>query len=415
MAVPFWRSQKVRMLKGTIYIFIKRKIFSMLKVDLIYSNYLNSPDGASRFVKTMKEQKELFAKYEIDLRVITPDLFSYKDFREGNLTQPSAIKRFVRFMSRKSAIVTKMRIKRAYKLPAYNIIDYYEQIEEKGSVVAFQEGFTAYYFLKRKEKKDQKLLLTLHNNGEIWTMLSQSMPRINSIFLKGFRKDFERTLFKGCDKIGFVADAPRRHFCTLYPFNEKQTYFCYNGVAPKPVPERNIPQTLDLVCVGSVNERKNQLGVLNAIGLLPEDYQKKISFRIVGDGTSMPILVHKAKDLTADIIFVGSCNDVDKHLQRSNCFVLFSKDEGLPISIIEGMRSGLPVIGTRIAGVPEQIIDGQTGFLVDVNEQQLAEKLRYLVDHLNEIETMGNASYDYFLEKFTLEAMVKKYAKIYKS
>lgn len=387
----------------------------MLKVDLIYSNYLDSPDGASRFVKTMKEQKDLFAKYGIDLRVITPDLFSHKVFKEGSVAQPSILKRMVRTLSRYSVLVTRMRMKRAYTLPANSIIDYYEQIESKGSVVAFQEGFTAYYFLKRKGKTDQKLLLTMHNNGEIWTMLSQTMPRINSIFLKGFRKDFEKTLFDGCDKIGFVADTPRRHFCSLYSFNEKRTYFCYNGVAPKPVPEKNTPQTLDLVCVGSVNERKNQLGVLNAIGLLPEDYQRKITFRIVGDGTSMPNLVQKVKDLSADVVFVGSSNEVDKHLQQSNCFVLFSKDEGLPISIIEGMRSGLPIIGTRIAGVPEQIIDGKTGFLVDVNEQQLADKLRYLVDHLNEIETMGKASYEFFLEKFTLEAMVNKYANIYKS
>ena len=106
---------------------------------------------------------------------------------------------------------------------------------------------------------------------------------------------------------------------------------------------------------------------------------------------------------------------MDKHLQQANCFVLFSKDEGLPISIIEGMRSGLPIIGTRIAGVPEQIIDGKTGFIVDVDEHQLADKLRYLVAHLDELEQMGRASYDLFIEKFTIEAMVKKYAEIYKS
>lgn len=387
----------------------------MIKVDLIYSNYLNSPDGASRFVKMMKGQAAVFAKYGVDLRVITPDLYSQKEFGDGNVANPSVAKRLIRSLSKYSVIVTRMRMKRAYTIPANSILDYYERMEDKGDILAFQEGVVAYYFLKRRKDKNQKVLLTMHTNGEMWSMTAQTMPRINSIFMKGYRNDFEQTLFRGCDRIGFVADAPRRHFCELYPYNGKQTYYCYNGVIPKDIPQRQKSNTLDLVCVGSVNERKNQLGVLNAIGLLPEKVQARITFRVVGDGTAMPLLKEKTKELKARIIFVGNSNVVDKHLQQANCFVLFSKDEGLPISIIEGMRSGLPIIGTRIAGVPEQIIDGKTGFLVDVDERQLADKLRYLVDHLDELEQMGQASYELFLEKFTLEAMVKKYAEIYKS
>lgn len=387
----------------------------MIKVDIVYSNYLNAPDGASRFVKTMKAQKELFAENGIELRVITPDLFSHRVFSEGSIARPSFIKKIVRKISKYSILVTLMRIYRSYTQPIKRILDYYEQIDNKGSVIAFQESFTAYYFIKRKKKNSQKVLLTLHNNGEIWTMMAQSMPMINSILLKGYRDDFEKTLFSGCDKIGFVADAPRRHFCSLYSYQKDYTYYCYNGVAYKNCPSRDKSETLDLICVGSVNIRKNQLGVLNAIGLLPDDYQRKISFRIVGDGTAMSLLKEKAKEVKAKIIFVGSSKEVDKHLQLSNCFILFSKDEGLPISIIEGMRSGLPIIGTNIAGVPEQIVDGKTGFLIDVNEQQLSDKLQYLVDHLDELDVMGKASYELFVKKFTLEVMVNKYADIYKN
>lgn len=387
----------------------------MLKVDLIYSNYLNSPDGASRFAKTMKGQKELFAKYGIDLRVITPDLYSHKKFLEGRIAHPSFLKKIIRVLSKYSVLATKIRMYRSYSKPANSIIDYYEQMEGKGSVVAFQEGITAFQFLKRRKVKDQKVLLTLHSNGDMWAMTTQGMPMINSVYLKGYRDDFEKTILGGCDKIGFVSDAPRRHFCELYSYKEERTYYCYNGIGLKLFPKREKSKTLDLVCVGSVNERKNQLGVLNAIGLLSTGIQEKITFRVVGDGTAISQLKVKAKKLKAKIIFVGSSNEVDKYLQQANCFVLFSKDEGLPISIIEGMRAGLPIIGTKIAGIPEQIVDGKTGFLIDVDEQQLALKLHYLVDHLDVLEEMGKASYHYFIERFTLEAMVKKYAEIYKN
>ena len=386
----------------------------MIKVDLVYSNYLNSPDGASRFVKTMADMCGLFAEQGIELRVITADLFSKKEFGDGMKENPSLVKKIVRFISKYSALVTILRIKRSSGFLAKRIIQYYENYQDKGSLIAFQEGSTAYEFFKKCHPSSQKILLTMHSNGEMWTMTAQSMPRINSVLLKGYREDFENTLFTNCDEIGFVADTPRKHFCSLYNYPEDRTFYNYNGIVFKPMPERTKSDTLDLVCVGSLCERKNQIGILNAIALLPKEVQKKITFRIVGDGTARLEAERKAKDLAAKILFVGSSNNVDKHLQQSNCFVLFSKDEGLPISIVEGMRSGLPIIGSRIAGIPEQIIEAKTGFVVDLDEHKLAEKLQYCVNHIDELYDMGKASYEYFLQKFTIEAMVKKYAEIYK-
>lgn len=386
----------------------------MLKVDLLYSNYLNSPDGASRFVKTMNSQKDLFNKNGIDLRIITPDLFSHKEFVEGSKVQPSLLVKLVRFLSRFSVMFTMARIYRAYETPAQRLLDYYDDCPDKGQIVAFQEGFTAYVFLKKYNKCQQNVIVSLHTNGELWSTLAQSLPRIESILMRNYRQDFERTLFSGCDKIGFVADLPRRHFCDLYPYREDKTFYVYNGIEPIPYGECPKPKTLDLICVGSLTKNKNQMGILNAIASLPESYQKKVSFTIVGDGTERPALEERAKELTAKIVFTGSSREVHKYLMMANCFILFSKNEGLPMSIIEGMRSGLPVIGTKVGGIPEQIIDGKTGFIVDVDEQQLAERLCYLVDHIDLLEQMGLTSYNYFLEKFTLEAMVKKYAEIYK-
>lgn len=70
---------------------------------------------------------------------------------------------------------------------------------------------------------------------------------------------------------------------------------------------------------------------------------------------------------------MGNSNQVNDYLTNSDAFILFSKDEGLPISIIEAMRCGLPIISTRIAGIPEMIVEGISGYLVDVDEQQLSE------------------------------------------
>lgn len=389
----------------------------MQKVDLIYSGYMNSPNGASMFVKKMDGLKEKFAENGIELRVISQDLIKQRLFNDTEeIRKRVSLREKVFALAKYSVIVTKFIIHRTDDKYSKLILDYYEnKVEDKADVVAFQEGSCCYHYLKRHWEKKQKVLLTMHTSGEMWSMAYIRLPRLKSVFFKRYRNDFEQTLFRGCDKIGFVADLPRKKFISLYPYNDSQTYFAYNGIEVKEMPVRNVSSTLDLISVGSLCDRKNQIGILNAVGLLPAEFQKKITVTLVGDGSARPELEGKAKELTAEVIFTGSTKEVDKYLAKANCFILFSKDEGLPISIIEGMRAGLPVIGTNIAGIPELIIEGETGFLVDVDEQQLAERLRYLVDHLEILPQMGVASYQLFVEKFTIDAMVKKYSEIYKS
>lgn len=387
-----------------------------IKVDLLYSGYLSSPNGASMFVKKMEGLKEKFAENGVELRVISQDLIKQRTFNDSEeIRKRVSIREKVFALAKYSVMLTKLIIHITDDKYSKLILDYYDKMEDKADVVAFQEASCCYHYLKRRSEKNQKIFLTMHNSGEIWSMWYIRLPRLRSRFFKHYRKDFEQTLFGGCDKIGFVADLPRKKFVSLYPYEDAKTYYVYNGIEVKKIPIRDNSETLDLISVGSLCDRKNQIGILNAIGMLSEDYQRKITMTFVGDGSARQELENKAKELLSKVIFTGSTKEVARYLSMANCFVLFSKDEGLPISIIEGMRAGLPVIGTNIAGIPEQIVDGMTGFLVDVNERQLAERMMYIVDHLDHLSEMGAASYQLFLEKFTIDAMIKKYAEIYKS
>lgn len=388
----------------------------MLKVDLIYSGYMTSPNGASMFVKKMDALKEKFAENDVELRVISQDLIKQRLFNDTEeIRKRVSLREKVFALAKYSVLLTKFIIHITDDRYSKLILDYYDTLEDKADVVAFQETTCCYHYLKRHTDKKQKVLLTMHNSGDMWSMSYIRLPRLKSCSFKRYRKNFEETLLKGCDKIGFVADLPRKTFVSLYHYEDSKTYFAYNGIEVKEFPLRVPSNTLDLISVGSLCDRKNQIGILNAIGLLAEAYQKRIALTLVGDGKARPELESKAKELSSAVIFTGSTKEVEKYLTKANCFILFSKDEGLPISIIEGMRAGLPVIGTNIAGIPEQIIEGETGFLVNVNEHQLAEKLKYLVDNMGLLPNMGQASYQLFKEKFTIDAMVKKYVEIYKS
>ncbi|MBI5050449.1 MAG: glycosyltransferase family 4 protein [Nitrospirae bacterium] len=103
-------------------------------------------------------------------------------------------------------------------------------------------------------------------------------------------------------------------------------------------------------------------------------------------------------------------------LAISDIFALSSLSEGMPVSIMEAMASGLPVVSTDVGGVSELVMDGETGFLVPPkNPDALAEKIKALMDDKALREKMGMNGQERINETFTLERMVAKTEELYKS
>ena len=385
----------------------------MLIVDLIFTKSIYGPTGDCSFVRSMGEQKTLFAEKGIDLRVITPDLFiNYREIK--NIGKPTWKHSLFVLFNKFSALTTRFYLYMRYQRCCDRLLKYYAGMEDKGQVVAFQEMLTCERFLNKYPEHKQKVLLTLHGDGSFWEMWYYNLPRLKSFLLKGFRKRVENILLKDVDMFGFVADLPRKKFCKLYGVKDEKTFFVYNGIPSKTIPKREIADKVNLVCVGTLGERKNQMGILNAVAMLDKKLQKQISITFVGDGDARELLEEKAKTQSSEVKFTGSTKEVGKYLHQANLFCLFSKSEGLPISIVEAMRAGLPIIGSNVAGIPEQIIEGKTGFVVDLDEKKLSEILEYIIEHPKVLPLMGKASYELFQKNFTIEAMVSKYCSIYK-
>jgi glycosyltransferase involved in cell wall biosynthesis len=93
---------------------------------------------------------------------------------------------------------------------------------------------------------------------------------------------------------------------------------------------------------------------------------------------------------------------------EANVYVLPSLQDALPFSVAEAMMCGTPVIGTRSGGMEEQVIDGVTGFLVPVSDPDaLAQKILYLMQNKAMAISMGNASREEALQKFSVENFAK--------
>ena len=110
--------------------------------------------------------------------------------------------------------------------------------------------------------------------------------------------------------------------------------------------------------------------------------EPRAKFVIVGDGPSRRDLESQASEcgLSTQVLFAGSCSDVQFYLQAFDIGVLCSTSEGFSNTMLEYMAAGLPVVATSVGGNREQIRDGWNGFLVPPNDSQsLADSIKKLV------------------------------------
>lgn len=113
---------------------------------------------------------------------------------------------------------------------------------------------------------------------------------------------------------------------------------------------------------------------------------------IYGDGSQRRELERRAAAAALDVTFHGNVSDVRGRLLSADIFVLPSRGENLPITILEAMSVGLPVVATRVGGIPELVDDGVTGRLVEPDDVQgLAEALWSLVGDPQHRAALGRA------------------------
>ena len=118
--------------------------------------------------------------------------------------------------------------------------------------------------------------------------------------------------------------------------------------------------------------------------------------------------------LSDRVVFMGARNDVPELLAKAHLFVLASNYEGLPISILEAMRAGLPIVASDVGGVGESVCDGENGFLVPRGDALiLRKKLQKLISNATLRKQMGAASRRRYVEEFTVEQMILKTLAVY--
>ena len=168
--------------------------------------------------------------------------------------------------------------------------------------------------------------------------------------------------------------------------------------------------------VARLSEEKRHEDLLFAMPSILEQFPR-LQLRIVGSGPLEAALqdLTSRLNITRAVKFAGHSEKVFEELQRMDLFVLPSRSEGVPISIIEAMVMGLPVVATRVGGIPEAVIEGTTGILVTPRQPaQLAVAIIDLLADPAKRNAMGKAGRERALTEFHPEQFTRKHEQLYR-
>lgn len=173
----------------------------------------------------------------------------------------------------------------------------------------------------------------------------------------------------------------------------------------------SVHSPLKLVMVARFSPQKDQASLIKAVKHLPKDLY---TLTFVGDGSTLDECKTLVKKLSLEnnINFVGFKENVNKYLIDNDVYILSTHYEGLPISIIEAMSYGLPILATNVGGNSEMVKNNVNGFLYD-SRSELVKDLNYIINNPNVVKKMGQQSYRIFNSEYSLTGCLDKINNVY--
>ena len=167
-----------------------------------------------------------------------------------------------------------------------------------------------------------------------------------------------------------------------------------------------------IVSVGELDDNKNHATVIKSLALLEN---RNFKYIVCGVGPNKDVLMQLAADagLSSKVVFAGYRSDIPDILHAADLFVFPSYHEGLPVSALEAMACGLPLVCSRIRGNVDIVNDGVNGFLFNAEDYSLlALLIQRLMSNKNLAKVFGEKNKQIVMD-FSQEAVIRELKKLY--
>lgn len=284
------------------------------------------------------------------------------------------------------------------------------------------------------------LFLLDHHNALLWGRLAGFIARVPRMVVGshstgrfGGRRSFrtsDRWLMEFTDRVVALSGSHARYLVENEGIEAAKIAVVENGIdvgeyeRPDPAGEALLRRELGLTgserviaMVAAMRPEKAHEALLEAAQSLVASH-RDLKFLLVGDGALRAGIEAsiERRGLTGTVLVLGVRHDVARLLHISDVLVLPSLPvvETLPLSVLEAMAAGLPVVASRVGSIPEVIEHGQNGILIEpADPGELASALSTLLGDGEMRERLSSRAKETVRERFTVETMVSGYARLF--
>ena len=239
----------------------------------------------------------------------------------------------------------------------------------------------------------------------------------------------ERRLSGGTTQMICVS-AFERELAHQLPIAPERVHIIPNGIEPLPAELRKAvpavaaqedqsravvePATPRVIMVARMKAPKRHDLLLRALAKVRDWLGHELPVTLAGDGPLRAQHEALAQQLKlTQITWLGDVSNVAELLSEHDVFVLLSDHEGMPITVLEAMRAGLPIVASDLPGLHEQIMNSHEGLLVANTEQAVAQHLLRLAQDPSLRQRLGTAAQQRFESAFTRDQMAERVMAVY--
>ncbi len=393
-------------------------------VDVIRPGSLNKIIGPSGTLKRIIKYRDYFLSRGYDISIFThddmlPNRGNVPSTKVAKVSKLAKFKSYLRSLQGKYCLIAWVYLTKDY-IEMKRLVKFYLDKNRTPEYMVFHSNLECYVYHKMSKYKGAKIVMFQHSDGIPLNMEMQYYPCLEGTRLQKIMKYRFNYAVDVADRIVFITHVGEENFLKHYPNLPKdKTTVMLNGIDDLTPEQKSYVHCnlakhdnfkYKLICCGTINYRKGHRIIMEALARVKKEVLPLIHITCVGDGAERIELEEFARinGIEKNVAFIGARpnEEIYKYLAESNIYILMSKNEGLPISIIEALRAGLGVISTNVAGIPE-LVNDTNGILIEPE----VDALTGILDNIESYnwDSMGKVSRSRFENEFTFDRMRSQY------